>query len=104
MRHILLQNATSLLSQNATEVYYKMRQGFCYKMQQFYYKMGQLLQNGSILLLNATVITKCDGYYKLRQCTYILEVEVKNNVVEDENVLKTVFPILTFSKCKCFCK
>ena len=81
-----------------------MRQGFCYKMQQFYYKMGQLLQNGAILLLNGTVITKCDGYYKLRQCTYILEVEVKNNVVEDENVLKTVFPILTFSKCKCFCK
>ena len=72
---------------------------------------GFLLQNATVLLQNMAVvakwgnfITKCDGYYKLRQCTYILEVEVKNNVVEDENVLKTVFPILTFSKCKCFCK
>ena len=64
MRQILLQNTTSLLSQNATEAYYKMRQDFCYKMQQFYYKMGQLLQNGAILLENATVITKYDGYYK----------------------------------------
>ena len=79
-----------------------MRQGFCYKMQQFYYKMGQLLQNGAILLLNGTVITKCDGYYKLRQCTYILEVEAKNNVVEDENVLKTVFPILNFPNTNVF--
>ena len=102
MRQILLQNATSLLSQNATEVYYKMRQGFCYKMRQFYYKIWQLLQNGAILLQNATVITKCDGYYKLRQCTYILEVEAKNNVVEDENVLKTVFPILNFPNANVF--
>ena len=37
---ILLQNATAILLQSATEVYYKMRQVF---------------------------ITKCDSYYKLRQ-------------------------------------
>ena len=60
------------------------------------------LQNGAILLQNATVIIKCDGYYKLRQCTYILEVEVKNNVVEDKNVLKTVFPILNFPNANVF--
>ena len=60
MRQILLQNATAILLQNAPEVYYKMRQ-------LFYYKMRQLLQNATILLQNARVITKCDLYYKLRQ-------------------------------------
>ena len=43
-----------------TEVYYKIRQVF-------YYKMGQLLQIATILLENATVITKCVAFYKLRQ-------------------------------------
>ena len=49
MRQILLQNATAILLQNATEVYYKM------------------CQDETVLLQNATVITKCDVYYKLRQ-------------------------------------
>ena len=40
-RQILLQNATAILLQNTTEVYYKMRQVF--------------------LLQNATFITKCDS-------------------------------------------
>ena len=40
------------LLQNATEVYYKMQ---------------QLVQIATTLLQNATVITKCDVYYKLRQ-------------------------------------
>ena len=57
---MLLQNATAIFLQNTTEVYYKMRQVF-------YYKMRQLLQNVTILLQKATVITKCDVYYKLRQ-------------------------------------
>ena len=39
---------TAILLQNETEAYYKMRQVF--------------------FLQNATVITKCDAYYKLRQC------------------------------------
>ena len=63
----VLQNATAALLQNATEVYYKTLQGFYYKMRQFYDKMRQLLQ--TILLQNATVITKCDVYFKLRQYT-----------------------------------
>ena len=67
MRHILLQNSTAVLLQNATEVYYKMRQAFYYKMRQLYYKMQQLSQIATILLQNATVITKYDFYYKLRQ-------------------------------------
>ena len=46
IRQILLQNATVILLQNATEVYYKMRQ--------FYYKMRQLLQI-------TTFITNCDS-------------------------------------------
>ena len=53
MRQIFLQNATAVLLQNATKVYYKMPQVFYYKMRQFYYKMRQLLQN-------ATFITNCD--------------------------------------------
>ena len=60
MRQILLQNATAILLQNAREVYYQI-------CQFFYYKMQQLLQNATILLQDATVITKCDVYYKLRQ-------------------------------------
>ena len=61
-----LQNATAILLQNATEVYHKMRQVFYYKMRQFYYKMRQLSQIAAILLQNATVIAKCDVYYKMR--------------------------------------
>ena len=56
-----------MLLQNATEVYYKMRQVFYYRMRQFYYKMQQLLQISTILLQNAAVITKYVDYYKLRQ-------------------------------------
>ena len=37
------------LLQNATEVYYKMRQVFYYKMWQFYCKMRQLLQNATFI-------------------------------------------------------
>ena len=58
----LLQNATAILSHNATKVYYKIRQ-------LFYYKMRQFLQNATILSQNATVITEYDVYYKMRQCT-----------------------------------
>ena len=42
-------------------------------MRQFFYKMRQLLQIATILLQirqllqNATFITKCENYYKLRQ-------------------------------------
>ena len=59
MRQIL-QNTTAIFLQNATAVYYKTRQAF-------YYKMRQLLQIVTTLLQNATVITICDVYYKLRQ-------------------------------------
>ena len=52
MRQILLQNATSILLQNAIE---------------FYHKMRQLLQIATILLQNETVIKKCHDYYKLQQ-------------------------------------
>ena len=58
MRQILFQNATAILLQNATEVYYNMRQTF-------YCKMRQLLQIATISLQNATVMAKCDAYYKL---------------------------------------
>ena len=41
---------------------------FYYKMSQFFYsKTRQLLQVATILLQNATIITKYDVYYKLPQ-------------------------------------
>ena len=73
MRQILLQNATTISLQNATEVYYKMRQAF-------YCKMRQLLQIATILLQNATVITKCDVYYKLRQYAHLLWITAENRI------------------------
>ena len=48
------------LLQNATKVYYKMREVF-------YDKMRQLLQIETILLRHVTVITKCDVSYILRR-------------------------------------
>ena len=56
----LLQNATAVLLQYATEVYYKMCQVFYYNMGQFYCKMRQLLQITTILSQDATYITNCD--------------------------------------------
>ena len=50
MRQILSQNTIAILSQNATELYYKVRQVFSYKMRQFYEKMRLLLQIAAILL------------------------------------------------------
>ena len=60
MRQILLQNATATLLQNATEVSYKMRQVF-------YYKIRHLSQLAMVLLQSSTVISKCDVYYKFSQ-------------------------------------
>ena len=54
MQQILLQNATAILLQNVTKVYYKIR---------------QLLQTATISLQNVAVIRKCDAYYKLQQYT-----------------------------------
>ena len=49
IRQILLQDAIASLLENTTEVYYKMCQVVCYKMQQFYYKMRRLLQNAPFI-------------------------------------------------------
>ena len=67
------ENMTAILLQNATKVYYKIRQVFTtgcytfiakcgsyYKLRRFYYKMLQLLQN-------ATFITNCDSTYNLHE-------------------------------------
>ena len=49
-------------------------------MRQTFYKLGQLLQNATILLQNATVVPKCVVYYKLRstnidrQCEFWLKI------------------------------
>ena len=56
----LLQNARVIL-------YYKIRQGFYYKIGQFYYKRWQLLQSLTVLLQNVAVIAKYNVHYKMRQ-------------------------------------
>ena len=50
----LLQNATAILLQNATKVYYKMRQYNCLLCTKcvVHYKMRRLLQNASIQLFS----------------------------------------------------
>ena len=64
--------------QSATTCYYKVRQlnllqgaTTCYyfiiKYSKCYYKVRQVLQSATVLLQSATGITKCDGYYKVRQ-------------------------------------
>ena len=53
MRQILLQNATAILSKNATGVYYKM-------CQVFIENATILLQNGTVIK-NATFITNCNS-------------------------------------------
>ena len=61
MRQVLLQNATAILLQNATKVYYKMCQGF-------------LLQNAIVITNCDDFITKCDSYYKMRRLLQIAAV------------------------------
>ena len=51
----LLQNATAILLQNATEVYYKMRQVFMTTCNSF--------------------ITKCNSYFKMRHLLQIVTVQ-----------------------------
>ena len=70
MRHTLLQNVRAILLQNATEVYYKMRQVFHYKMRQFYYKMRQFYYKMQQLLKNATFITNYVSKQLLKDSVY----------------------------------
>ena len=71
----LLQNATDIITKCDSYFITKCDRFFItkydsfYKIRRFYYKMRQLLQNTATLFQNATVITKCDVYYKLRQYT-----------------------------------
>ena len=55
--------------------------------------MQQLLQIAMILLQNVTVITKCDVYYKLRQCTVPVLRQVANlevTLIRDRNDIKKI--------------
>ena len=59
MRQILLQNVTAILLQ--------MQQKFITKCVRFFVTKCDISQIATISLENATVITKSDVYYKLRQ-------------------------------------
>ena len=97
MRLTLLQNATTISLQKATEVYYKMRPLITkcdsyYKLLRFCYKMRlTLLQNATtISLQKATevyykmrpLITKCDSYYKLLRFCYKMRHLLQNALVQ----------------------
>ena len=56
MRQRLLQNATVVLRENGTKIYYKMRQVFLKKYDSF-------AKNSTVLLQNAAAITKCVGAF-----------------------------------------
>ena len=86
MRQLLLQNATAILLQNATEVYYKIRQFFItkcnsfitkydsyYKMRRFYYKIRQVLQN-------ATFITNCESAKCAIYQSFLLLIPLKHSI------------------------
>ena len=90
----LLQNATDInrkcdnyFIKIARNVSCKTRQDFYCRdllQRQFYYKMRQLIKNETISLQNATVITKCDVYYKMRRymslfmCVYLyLDIDIQ---------------------------
>ena len=68
---MLLKNATAILLQNATKVYYKMHLifncecGSYYKLRRLYYKMWQLLQN-------ATFVTNCDSTSVMKHNSSVL--------------------------------
>ena len=74
MRQLVITKCDSL-------IYYKVRQlvitkcdsYFITKYDKCYYKVRQVLQSAIVLLQSATGITKCDGYYKVRQNTLHLE-------------------------------
>ena len=55
-----------------------------YKMQEMLFENGSgfSLQNATVLLQNVTVITKCDVYYKLRECTDHYIIYCTKNIVK----------------------
>ena len=57
------QNATAILSQNASEVYYKMRLFF-------YYKMRQLFQNATFITISDSTLTLEQFLKNLRKKMY----------------------------------
>ena len=87
MQQILIENATTTFFKIVRNVSCKTRQDFYCRdllQRQFYYKMRQLIKNETISLQNATVITKCDVYYKMRRymslfmCVYLyLDIDIQ---------------------------
>ena len=66
MRQVFLQNATVILSQNATKAYYKMRHVFIAK----YDHSITRCESVTILFQNATIFIRHDFYYKIRRYSH----------------------------------
>ena len=77
----LLQNAMDIITkydslQNVTKVYYKMCPVFCYKIEQFHYKMRQLLKKCD------GFITNCDSYYKMQCLSQNASIDTLKNYIQ----------------------
>ena len=92
MRQIWLQNVLAILLQNARRPYYKMRQVFYYKTQQFYYKIGLLLQIATTLLQNAS-------YYKMSR---LLQIATIQYVIGEKCVSFWFWFCYCFYCCSCY--
>ena len=78
--HSLLQNATDIITKYDSYFITKCDRSLLQNASGFLLQIRQLLQIATISLQNATVITKCDYCYKLRQYTdyfhYFLFIEI----------------------------
>ena len=84
MRQILLQNAAAILLQNASKAFYYTffitKEDRFYKMQQFDYKIRQLLQNATVI----TVCVRTKSYvlttiYKTTDILFLFTIEFISN-------------------------
>ena len=60
-----------ILLQDVTDCYYKVRLVF-QSVTDCYYKVRQVLQSVTDFIANASGITKCDSYYKVRRNTGVV--------------------------------
>ena len=62
-----------ILSQNATKIYHEMRRVAYYKIQQFYYKLRQLIQNVSF------IEKMCRYIHQILTYPFKLQLELQND-------------------------
>ena len=78
MWQILLQNATAILLQNMTEVYYKLRRFFLWNV-------TVLLQNTIVITNRNDFITKCNSYYKMQ---HLLQIPAVHGSIKEDHYVE----------------